>query len=182
MKRALVFWFTGLSGSGKTTIAEQVLKRFGASKKVKVFDGDEIRRGLNKHLGFSPEHISENNRIIADLCLKNIDKYDYILVPIIAPFDDARRAARKAVGDDFYLVYVKASLDEVIRRDPKGLYKRALSGSMEKFVGVDKTVPYEVPEDADLVLDTESTALPVLTEKFAEFIINKEKDVRNSRL
>src|SRR3989338_2805235 len=122
---AKVLWFTGLSGSGKTTIALALQKELEKrNKKFKVFDGDVVRQKLHKHLGFTPEDIKENNRLIAELCLKQINKYDFILVPIISPFRESRENARKILGNSFIEVYVKALLETVIERDVKVYYKK----------------------------------------------------------
>ncbi len=177
-KKALVFWFTGLSGSGKTTIAKEVERLLlKADKKIKVYDGDAVREQINKNLTFTPEDIKENNRIIASLCLKDIDtnKYDYVFVPVISPFQESREQARKAIGISFSLIYCKSSPEEVIRRDPKGLYKKALAGQIDNFIGIDKNVPYQPPENADLVLDTEFEGVKSCVTKFIDFI-NSKKD------
>jgi len=171
MKKALVFWFTGLSGSGKTTIVSEAFKTLSdLEKKVKIYDGDAVRAKINKHLTFTPEHIMENNEIIAKLCVKDADSYDYIFVPIISPFAKARHLARKAIGKNFYLIYTKASLPAVIKRDPKGLYKKALSGEIDNFIGVSANVPYEEPSDADLILDTENENIKTCTKRLIHFI------------
>lgn len=177
MKRAKVYWFTGLSGSGKTTIVERLVKILeGRGKKVKIYDGDAVREKLNKHLKFSPQHIMENNRIISQLCLDDIYSYDYIFTPIISPFSVARDNARKMIGNSFYLIYVKASLSEVSLRDPKGLYKEALSGKIKNFIGIDEHVPYEVPDNADLILDTEHNDVQVCVSKLLEFVETNDKN------
>jgi len=150
---AFVFWFTGLSGAGKTTITDCVAKELtNRGQKVKVFDGDVVRRQFHRHLGFCPEDIRENNRVIAEYCRKEMLEADYIFVPIISPFADSRQAAREVIGETFRLVYVKTSLKEVKRRDTKGLYQKALAGQIQNFIGIDPNVPYEPPLNADLVL------------------------------
>jgi len=156
MSRARVFWFTGLSGSGKSTIANGVsaglVKR---NKKTKIYDGDAVRKDFHKHLTFSREHIEQNNIMIANLCMKDLAEYDYIFVSIVSPFDKVRKAVKDMLGEALYLVYIKASVDEVVRRDPKGLYKKALSNEIKNFIGIDKDTPYEEPDNADLVINTE---------------------------
>lgn len=176
MKEAMVFWFTGLSGSGKTTIAQQAAQSLSQEgRDVKVFDGDVIRKELHSHLGFTPGDIRENNKKIAELCLENESKYDYIFVPIISPFKDNRQYARQALKGSIYVVYCKVSLKEVIKRDPKGLYKKALDGKIENFIGMDNKVPYEAPEDADLILDTEHENIDSCVNKMILFVKSKEK-------
>jgi len=159
MKSANVLWFTGLSGAGKTTIAagarEELLK---TGKRVKVYDGDEVRNHINKHLDFTPEHIEENNRVIAELCRRDAESglYDYIFAPVISPFERCRSIAKDMIGESFRLIYVKVSVDEAVKRDTKGLYKKALAGEIDNLIGLGNGVPYEPPEGPDLVLDTEA--------------------------
>lgn len=150
-----VLWFTGLSGSGKTTIANKVgeeLKRTG--KKVVIFDGDIIRDTIHKGLRFTPDDIKENNRKIALLCHRNLGLYDFILVPIISPFRDSRAYARTLLSPFFVEVYVKTDLSECIRRDIKGLYKKALAGLIDNFIGISPETPYEEPDNPAICLDT----------------------------
>lgn len=177
MKKTLIFWFTGLSGSGKSTIvrkaASLLLKR---GKKIKVYDGDIIRRKVNRHLSFTPRDIHENNKIIAMLCLKDVknNKYDYVFVAVISPFLRSRRQAKKIVGNSLYLIYCKSSIKKVISRDPKGLYKKALLGEIKNFIGIDKKVPYQAPGRANLVLDTGNKSVSICVKRFIGFINSKE--------
>jgi adenylylsulfate kinase len=153
-----VAWFTGLSGAGKSTIAElaaALLRERGC--RVIIIDGDTVRAQRHRHLGFSPSDIRENNRLIVDLCREALAAHDIVLVPIISPFRDARHAARLALGGAFFEVHVKASLAAVARRDPKGLYRQASEGRLTGLIGLSPEVQYEVPLDADIVLDTEAS-------------------------
>ncbi len=152
-----VAWLTGLSGSGKSTIANRAKELLeGRGCRVLVLDGDEIRSRMNGALGFSPDDIRENNRRIVDLCRRSLGDYDVILVPVIAPFRDSRAHARAALGAAMLEVYVRASLHEVARRDTKGLYAGARSGELQGVIGIAPEVPYEIPAAPDLVLDTEA--------------------------
>ena len=118
MRRALVFWFTGLSGSGKSSVAAAVRDRLCADgAKVLILDGDDVRARIHRHLGFSEADIRENNRLIAGLCDESRADYDVILVPIISPYAESRAAARAALAPGFYEIYCTAGLDIVARRD-----------------------------------------------------------------
>ncbi len=150
-----IIWFTGLSGSGKTTISNALIKHpFLKHKKTLVLDGDVVRSKFHTHLGFTPEDIKENNRLIAEICAKEKENYDFILVPIISPFAVSRRFARQRLGDEFIEVYVNCSLKYCIKRDIKGLYKRALGGEIENFIGVSENVPYEPPTNPEIIVNT----------------------------
>ena len=154
--KATVLWFTGLSGSGKTTIAsglyEELTRR---GKKIKILDGDEIRNSIHSDLSFTPDDIEKNNQLIAELCKNNINSYNFLLVPIISPFRRSRSAAKDLIGSGFVEIYIKATIKKVISRDVKGLYKKAIDGKIENFIGIDKKVPYEEPFNPDITINTE---------------------------
>ncbi len=163
---ARVLWFTGLSGSGKSTIALALKSRLeGEGRHVRVIDGDDVRSKEHKHLGFSREDIEENNRLIAQMCKRLQPEFDYILVPIISPLRESRENARRELGGAFVEVYVNASLETCMRRDAKGLYKKALSGRIKNFIGVDPHTPYEPPENPDVVINTEKDSVGESVEK-----------------
>jgi len=153
--KGFTVWFTGLSGSGKSTIAEMLYHEFQArGLKTEILDGDEVRKNLSKGLGFSKEDRDTNIlRIgfVATLLTRN--GVVTICCPI-SPYKETRDACRELIGE-FVEVYVHATVDEIAaNRDPKGLYKKALAGEITGFTGVDD--PYEVPEHPELVVDTES--------------------------
>ena len=150
---APVIWLTGIPGSGKTTLALE-LQKFYQQKNLplEILDGDEIRKTLSKDLGFSPEDRKEHNRrviFVAQILAKNGVT---TIVPIISPYRETRTNARKEIPN-FVEVWVKASVEECKKRDPKGLYKKALAGEIKNLTGLQ--APYEEPENAELVLDTE---------------------------
>ena len=148
-----VLWFTGLSGSGKSTISDVLQKELEKlGLRIRTFDGDVVRRELHKHLGFTPEDIIENNRLITLLCQENISKYDFILVPIISPFNSSRENARKVLEKDFIEVFVNCSYEECKNRDVKGLYKKARAGQIGEFTGISS--PYEKPEKPEMIVNT----------------------------
>ena len=151
--RGFTVWFTGLSGSGKSTIAEMLYHEFQArGLKTEILDGDEVRKNLSKGLGFSKEDRDTNIlRIgfVANLLTRN--GVATICCPI-SPYKETRDACRETIGE-FVEVYVHATVDEIAaNRDPKGLYKKALAGEITGFTGVDD--PYEVPENPEITVDT----------------------------
>jgi adenylylsulfate kinase len=152
-QRGFTVWFTGLSGAGKSTIAEMLFHEFQArGLKTEILDGDVVRKNLSKGLGFSKEDRDTNIlriAFVAQLLTRN--GVATICCPI-SPYREARARAREMIGD-FVEVYVHATVEEIAaHRDPKGLYKKALAGEITGFTGVDD--PYEAPESPELVLDT----------------------------
>jgi bifunctional enzyme CysN/CysC len=148
-----IVWFTGLSGSGKSTVANLIEKRLTADgRHCYILDGDNVRHGLNKDLGFTDEARVENIRRVAEVARLMADAGLIVLCSFISPFRNERRLAREVAGDiSFKEVYVSTPLDVVEKRDPKGLYKRARAGEIKNFTGVSS--PYEAPEHPDIVLD-----------------------------
>ncbi len=154
-QKGFTVWFTGLSGSGKSTIAEMLFHEFQArGLKTEILDGDVVRTNLSKGLGFSKEDRDTNiNRIgfVANLLTRN--GVATICCPI-SPYKQTRDANRELIGT-FVEVYVHATVEEIAaNRDPKGLYAKALAGQMPGFTGVDPDAPYEIPENPELVVDT----------------------------
>jgi adenylylsulfate kinase len=155
LKKANVLWFTGLSGSGKTTIAESLRdKLISDNKKVLVLDGDSIRSTITRKLSFSQEDIKTNNLTVADLVIQNQNVFDVIIVPIISPFRLHRELVRSVIKENFSEIYVKCSIDECIKRDTKGLYEKSLNGEIKDMIGIAESNPYEPPLSAELVIDT----------------------------
>jgi len=153
--QAAVLWFTGLSGSGKSTIAkhlERALYRRGVH--TLFLDGDTLRHGLNGDLGFTPQDRAENIRRVAEVAAIGFSHAHVVLCSVISPYHRDRAYARDIVQDGrFFEIYTKCDLDVLKRRDPKGLYAKALSGEIKNFTGV--TAPYEEPEHAELVVETD---------------------------
>jgi adenylylsulfate kinase len=157
-QKGLVVWLTGLSASGKSTIAveaEKVLVRMG--KAVYRLDGDNIRFGLNSDLGFSEKDRFENIRRIAEVCALFRDAGLIVLASFISPLTSMRQMAREKAEGSFLEVYVKANVKTCIERDPKGLYEKALKGEIREFTGI--SAAYEEPENPELVLDTDKNSL-----------------------
>ena len=164
-----VIWLTGIPASGKTTLALE-LKKFYEQKglPIDILDGDEIRKTLSKDLGFSPEDRKEHNRrviFVAKILAKNGVT---TIIPLISPYRETREFARKEIPN-FIEVWVKASVDECKKRDPKGLYKKAMAGEIKNLTGLQ--APYEEPQNAELVLDTEKHTV----EESAELVISTVK-------
>ncbi len=147
-----IVWFTGLSGSGKSTVANLVEKRLTAEgKHAYILDGDNVRHGLNKDLGFTEADRVENIRRVAEVARLMADAGLIVIVSFISPFRNERRLAREIAGDiSFTEVYVDTPLEVCEARDPKGLYARARRGEIRNFTGIDS--PFEPPERADIVL------------------------------
>jgi len=158
-QKGLVIWFTGISGSGKSTIAvelEKELTKIG--KLVYRLDGDNIRQGLCSDLGFSEEDRNENIRRITEVSKLFQDAGIITLVSFISPLKSMRKLAKDKIGDDTFVeVYVKASIETCIKRDPKGMYKKAIAGQIKDFTGISAT--YESPEKPDIVIDTENLTI-----------------------
>lgn len=154
-EKARVLWFTGLSGSGKTTIAEYLRDKLELNgRKVLILDGDSIRSTISKKLSFSQDDIKINNLTVAQLVIQKQNEYDVIIVPIISPYRKHRDLVRKTINDNFNEVYINCSVDECISRDTKGLYKKALNGQIKDMIGIAESNPYEPPLNAELVIDT----------------------------
>jgi adenylylsulfate kinase len=150
--RGVVVWFTGLSGAGKTTVADAVASDLRADgQSVVVLDGDVIRAQLSKDLGFSREDRDANVARIAQLARDHAETSAFVLVAVVSPYQNARDAARVAIGA-FVEVHVATPLVTCIARDVKGLYKKALAGEIDRFTGVSD--PYEPPQTPELTLDT----------------------------
>ncbi len=172
-QKAFTIWFTGLSGSGKSTLANALEKRLVAlGKHTMLLDGDNIRMGLNKNLGFSEADRIENIRRIAEVSKLMNDAGLIVLTSFISPFVRERRKAKEIIGDDFVEVYVNTPLEECERRDVKGLYAQARAGSIDSFTGI--TSPYEAPQHPDIEIDTTDLeveeCVDILMEKISPFI------------
>ena len=151
--KAPVIWLTGIPGSGKTTLALELQKYYKQKDlPVEILDGDEIRKTLSKDLGLSPEDRKEHNRRIIFLAQILAKNGITTIVPLISPYRETREFARKEIPN-FVEVWVKASVDECIKRDPKGLYKKALAGEIKNLTGLQ--APYEEPKNPEILLDTE---------------------------
>ena len=167
-----VFWLTGLSASGKSTLAmrtEEALLKAGLH--AYVLDGDNVRKALCSDLAFSEEDRKENIRRVADVAALMADAGLVVIAAFISPFAEDRKKAREKYPEHFNEIYVKADLATCEERDPKGLYKKARAGEIDDFTGIDS--PYEEPLSPDLTIDTQSDDVDSSVRTLFEFIKNK---------
>ncbi len=153
--KASILWLTGMSGSGKTTHSRYLdifFKKCGYL--VKVLDGDAIRKNDNEPLGFGYKDVRSNNLRIVALCNENRDKYDILIVPVISPYDEIRKEVRKLLSPMFHLIFLKAGIESLKSRDTKGLYAATDRGEITDLIGYSKCNPYEIPTDAEIVINT----------------------------
>lgn len=166
-QKAATLWFTGLSGSGKSTLANALEIRLTAmGKHTMLLDGDNIRMGLNRDLGFSDEDRTENIRRIAEVAKLMNDAGLIVLTSFISPFAQDRDLARSIIGDDFVEIYISTPIEECERRDVKGLYKKARAGELSAFTGISS--PYEVPEHPEIQIDTSQCSVEEAVELLIE--------------
>lgn len=171
-QKAGVFWLFGNSGSGKTTIASKVQKKlFEQGKYAVVLDGDNLRNGLNQSLGFSDEDRLENIRRAAEVCKMFMAHGAIVLATFVCPKNILRTLAQSIIGNDFYEIYIEASIETLMARDTKGFYKKAISGEMNQLTGINAT--FEVPENPSLVIQTDQISQEESAQKLLEFILNK---------
>jgi adenylylsulfate kinase len=167
---SFVLWFTGLSGSGKSTVANAVAKRlFDDGIKNYVLDGDNVRHGLNKDLGFSEEDRKENIRRIGEVSKLFVDGGQVVLTAFISPFTADRELVRNLLEDDeFVEVYIKCPIEECEKRDPKGLYVKARQGIIPDFTGIDS--PYEEPVNPELIIETNASSIEESVEQIIAYL------------
>lgn len=169
-----VLWFTGLSGSGKSTVANAVAKRlFEDQTNSYVLDGDNIRFGINKDLGFADEDRKENIRRIGEVSKLFVDSGQVVLTAFISPFREDRDRVRALLEEnEFVEIYIKCSIEACEARDPKGLYEKARKGIIKDFTGISS--PYEEPLHPELVVDTEKQSIEECVEQIVQYLKEKE--------
>jgi len=170
---SLLLWFTGLSGSGKSTIANAV-ERALVEKGIHTYalDGDNVRKGLNNNLGFSPEDRTENIRRIAEVSHLMVDAGLVVLAAFVSPYQEDRANIKQIVGADNYIeIFVNTPIEECERRDVKGLYAKARAGEIKNFTGIN--APYEVPTTPDIVIDTTKVSISESVALVINYIENK---------
>ena len=179
-QKPLTIWLTGLSGSGKSTIAYALERRLlDYNQSSYVLDGDNIRHGLNHDLGFSPEDRTENIRRIAEVAALMNDSGLIVITAFISPYQIDREMARKIIGSEFFKeVHIATPLSICEKRDPKGLYKRARSGEVPAFTGI--SAPYEPPVSPAACINTETCSIDecvnILMSLIAPFLIPREQN------
>ena len=173
--RPVVLWFTGLSGSGKSTIANAVEQKLNKEYQSHTYllDGDNIRDRLNKDLGFSSSDREENIRRVGEVASLFYDAGLIVLTAFISPFQSDRNEIRKKLpGKAFIEIYVKCPIDICMNRDPKNLYKKAKQGLIKDFTGIDS--PYEEPKNPELILDTSQLKLEESVDEVIKLLISME--------
>ncbi len=170
---SFLLWFTGLSGSGKSTIANVVeQKLFQKGIKTYTLDGDNIRKGINKDLSFSPEDRTENIRRIAEIANLMIDGGLVVLAAFVSPYKKDRENIKSIVKDvNFVEIFVNTSVEECERRDVKGLYKKARAGEIKNMTGI--SAPYEAPEHPDIEIKTENESVELAADRIVDYITPK---------
>ncbi|WP_088041707.1 adenylyl-sulfate kinase [Bacillus sp. EAC] len=168
-----ILWFTGLSAAGKSTIANEVAKSlFQLNVQQTVLDGDNIRHGLNKDLGFSDDDRTENIRRIGEVAKLFVENGQIVLTAFISPFQADRNLVRTLVEEDEFIeVYVQCSVETCESRDPKGLYKKAKNGEIKNFTGISS--PYEAPLHPEIILDTDKLSINECVESVLQYLRNK---------
>lgn len=174
-QRGIMIWFTGLSGSGKSTVAMGVERELHALGILcRILDGDNVRAGINNNLGFSAEDRIENIRRIAEIGKLFVQTGVVTLACFVSPTNDIRQMARDIVGkEDFLEVYISTPIEECERRDVKGLYARARKGEVKNFTGI--SAPFEAPVSPDIAIDTSKIPLEESVRTLTELIIKRVK-------
>ena len=171
--KSRVLWFTGLSGSGKSTVAnaaEKILHDMGLQ--TYVLDGDNVRMGLNKDLGFSHKDRTENIRRITEVANLFADSGSIVLTAFISPYREDRDKAREIIStDDFIEVFISADLSVCELRDTKGLYKKARAGEIKGFTGID--APYEAPLNPELIVDTDKNDIETCAQIVVDYLVEE---------
>ena len=176
-QQPFVFWFTGLSGAGKSTLAFALERRLISTGVLcTVLDGDNVRHGLNRDLGFSPHDRTENIRRVAEVSRLMIDAGLIVIASFISPYRIDRAMAKAIIGsENFVEVYLSASLEACEQRDTKGLYRKARSGDLPSFTGISS--PYEPPDNPELSVDTTTLTLDACVASLLQAWKHKSRDL-----
>ncbi|MGL2966887.1 adenylyl-sulfate kinase [Flavobacterium sp. XGLA_31] len=176
---SMVLWFTGLSGSGKSTIAEAVEQALFEMKfRTYTLDGDNLRGGINSGLGFTESDRNENLRRTAEIAKLFVDAGMITVAAFVSPLEKDRKMVKEIIGEnDFVEIFVDTTLEECERRDVKGLYQKARQGLIPNFTGIDS--PYESPKHPDIWIKTDNESITVAVEKVITFVTQKIETFRN---
>jgi adenylylsulfate kinase len=176
--KSYLIWFTGLSGSGKSTLANLVeVELYNNGFSTYILDGDNIRRGINKNLSFTPEDRTENIRRVGEIANLMIDSGLITLAAFISPYTKDREGVKQIVGaDNFIEIYVNTSIEECERRDVKGLYKKARKGEIKNMTGVSSL--YEPPVNPDIEVITDNQSIEACVDQILKFL-NKKSNLKN---
>lgn len=171
---SFILWFTGLSASGKSSIANALAKKlFDRGNQIFVLDGDNVRHGLNKDLGFDEHSRKENIRRIGEVSKLFVESGQIVLTAFISPYKEDRNTVRELVEDDEFIeVYVKCSIEECEKRDPKGLYKKARNHEIPNFTGI--SAPYEAPDNPEFIVDSEKYSIEECADQLIEYLLKQE--------
>lgn len=168
-QKGIVLWFTGLSGSGKSTVASLLEKKLHSLGKLTyLLDGDNVRHGLNSDLSFTEEDRIENIRRIAELSKLFLDSGIITITTFISPFRNDRERVRELLGDDFVEVYIDCPLEICEKRDPKGIYKKARLGEIKNFTGIDS--PYEEPINPEITVSTHLNTIDECVDSIIDYL------------
>lgn len=168
-QKGVVLWFTGLSGSGKSTVASSLEKRLhDMGKLTYTLDGDNVRHGLNSDLGFSDEDRIENIRRIGEISKLFVDAGVITIATFVSPFREDRQKVRDLLGKDFVEIYIDCPIEVCEKRDPKGIYKKARAGEIKHFTGIDS--PYENPINPEIVVSTHLNTLDECVDKLVDYL------------
>ncbi|MFJ5564908.1 adenylyl-sulfate kinase [Lysinibacillus xylanilyticus] len=171
--QSFILWFTGLSASGKSSVANAFARRlFERGNQAFVLDGDNVRHGLNKDLGFDEAGRKENIRRIGEVSKLFVENGQIVLTAFISPYREDRQVVRELVeAGEFIEVYVKCSVETCEKRDPKGLYKKARNAEIPNFTGI--SAPYEEPERPEIILDTEKCSIEECIDQLTSILFSK---------
>lgn len=172
-QKGTVIWFTGLSGSGKTTIAKELEKQLNQQNKLTyLLDGDNIRHGINQDLNFTEEDRKENLRRIKEIVNLFQDAGIITIATFISPYEKERQQTRQKLNNNYIEIYTKCSIETCEKRDVKGLYKKARQGQIKNFTGIDS--PYEPPTNPEITIDTEKQTLEQSVQTIIDYLKDNE--------
>lgn len=178
MTKNKCLWLFGLSGAGKTTLANALADKLSTTHKVKVLDGDILRKGVNNNLGFSSDDRFENVRRTAEIAKLFIDEGYWVIVALITPLEVMRQNNRKILGKDYIEIFIDTPIGLCEQRDPKGLYAKVAQSKLINFTGKDS--PFERPNTSDYIILTQNKTIQACTRDIFEFILKSQVDITSN--